>query len=213
MPSDPLQPPSGAAQAALARLREEHRALARVVDALETVTAQIAETGAEPDFPLLAAMLYYLDAVPERLHHPKEDRHLFAALRARSPEPLPVLDRLARDHDRSPQLVSELERALVHWQGGAPDGLDGFALALSRFREFTWKHMSTEEAEVLPLAERHLSEADWTAIARAFGGEDDPLFGARRKAEFDRLYHRIANLAPRRLKLALLRSAHQPPGD
>lgn len=213
MPGETLTAASEARNAALARLHEEHRALARVMEALETVMAQIAATGVAPDFVLLAAMLYYVDAVPEKFHHPKEDRYLFAALRARCEEAGAVLDRLEREHGRCPQLVSELERALVHWQGGAPDGCDAFALALARFCEFHRNHMRTEETLVLPLAERCLTEADWIAMAQAFGARSDPLFGAQRRAEFDRLYHRIANLAPRRLKLSLLRSAHRPAAD
>lgn len=213
MPGENPTLESEARNAALTRLRDEHGALARVIEALETVTAQIADTGIAPDFALLASMIYYVDAVPEKFHHPKEDRHLFAVLRARSADAAPVLDRLERDHQRSPQLVSELERTLVHWQGGAPDGCDAFALALSRFCEFHWNHMRAEETMVLPLAERCLEEADWIAMADAFGANSDPLFGAQRRAEFDRLYHRIANLAPRRLKLSLLRAAHKPAGD
>ena len=123
MQSDNLHSEAAARNAALSRLRDEHRALARVVEALETVTAAILEGDHEPDFALLAAMLYYLDAVPERLHHPREDRYLFARVRARAPDTAPLIERLQREHQRSPDLVAELERSLVHWQGGAPDGI------------------------------------------------------------------------------------------
>lgn len=30
-------------------------------------------------------MIQYIDQVPEKVHHPKEDEHLFARLRLRSP--------------------------------------------------------------------------------------------------------------------------------
>jgi len=213
MTSDNLHSQAAARNAALTRLREEHRSLARVIEALESVTAQIVETGIEPDFALLASMLYYVDAVPERFHHPKEDRYLFAALRSRTAEANDTLDRLERDHRRAPQLVSELERGLVRWQGGAMDGADTFVLALSRFCEFSWNHMRSEETVVLPLAERCFTDEDWLAMAEAFGANSDPLFGAHRRTEFERLYHRIANLAPRRLKLSLLRGAHGNPDD
>ena len=191
--------PYPARAAAISQLRNEHRMLARVIEALETLVAEMAEDLTAPDFALLAAMLYYVDAVPERLHHPKEDQYLFAALRKRDPSAAALLDRLEREHQRSPHLIGELERALVHWQGGAPDGLNQFALAMGTFSEFHWAHMRVEENEVLPRAERSLLEADWLAIADAFGTNLDPLFGIRRQ-EFERLYQRIANLAPRKLK-------------
>jgi hypothetical protein len=67
--------------------------------------------------------------------------------------------------------------------------------------------MRAEETTLLPLAEQYLTDADWLAMAEAFGANGDPLFGASRRAEFDQLYQRIANLAPRKLKLSLLRAS------
>lgn len=197
--------PSAARDAALERLRNEHRMLARVIEALETLTAETAEATTAVDFTLLATMLYYVDAVPEQLHHPKEDQYLFAALRIRDPAQTPLIERLEREHQRTPQLIGELERALVHWQGGAPDGLEQFMLALGNFSEFHWSHMRTEESELVPAAERSLTEADWICIADAFRANDDPLFGSSRRREFERLYHRIVTLAPRKHRLSLLK--------
>jgi hemerythrin-like domain-containing protein len=208
MPAESLHSETAARNAALARLRDEHRSTARVIEALETITAQAAEQRQEPDFALLASMLYYLDAFPERVHHPKEDRFLFSALRARSPQSIPVLEQLEREHRRLPDLLSELERALVHWQGGAPDGTNAFVLALGRYCEFTWSHMRTEETRVLPEAERMLTDDDWLRMAEAFAANEDPLFGQQRQREFDRLHHRIVNLTPRKIETALLDLAH-----
>jgi hemerythrin-like domain-containing protein len=204
MPSESLHSETAARNAALSRLRDEHRALARVLEALETVTAQASEHEVEPDFALLASMLYYVDDFPERVHHPKEERYLFTPLRTRSPQSIPLLERLEREHRRSPELLSELERGLVHWQGGAQDGTSAFVLALVRFCEFHWSHMRTEETAVLPQAERSFTDADWLCMAEAFATNEDPLFGASRRHEFDPLHHRIAQLAPRKLNLALL---------
>ena len=68
MPSSSLHSEAAARNAALTRLRDEHRALARVLETLESVTAQIVDACIEPDFGLLASMLYYVDLVPEKLH-------------------------------------------------------------------------------------------------------------------------------------------------
>ena len=204
MPSKSLHSETAARNAALSRLRDEHRALARVLEALETLTALAAEREVEPEFALLASMLYYIDAFPERVHHPKEERYLFSALRARSPQSVPLLERLEREHRRSPELLSELERGLVRWQGGADDGMNAFALALARFCEFNWTHMRTEETRLLPEAEHALTDADWLCMAEAFAVNEDPLFGPSRRPGFEPLHDRIAHLSPRSLNLALL---------
>jgi hemerythrin-like domain-containing protein len=207
MPAESLHSETAARNAALAHLRAEHRSAARVIEALETITAHAVEQHVEPDFALLASMLYYIDAFPERVHHPKEDRYLFRLLRMRSAQSIPVLEQLEREHRRLPDLLSELERAFVHWQGGAPDGMNEFVLALSRFCEFNWAHMRTEETCVLPEAERTLTDDDWLCMAEAFAANDDPLFGQQRRSEFERLHHRIADLTPRKLDVVLLDTA------
>jgi hemerythrin-like domain-containing protein len=190
---------------AIMLILDEHRALARIVEALETLTATAEETQSTPDFELISSMLYYIDAVPEKLHHPTEDGYLFAVLRARDPESATLIDRLEREHVQSPQVIVALERAFVHWQGGARDGLREFANALTAYCDFIWSHMRAEEHEVLPRARTTLLDTDWRSMVQAFSANVDPLFGAERRREFDRLYHRIANLAPRKMRLALLK--------
>lgn len=190
---------------AISLIHQEHRSLARIVDALQTVTATVVETESAPDFALLSSMLYCIDAVPEKLHHLKEDRFLFAALRERDSGSITLIERLEQEHAESPRLVTALERSFVRWQGGARDGLCVFGTALSTYCDFIWSHMRAEETEVLPRARSSLLDDDWQEMLKAFSANDDPLFGARRTREFDRLYHRIANLAPRKLRLALLK--------
>jgi hemerythrin-like domain-containing protein len=196
--------------AALEQLRQEHRSLAKVINGLQTLTAEVGEETVAVDFPLLCSMLYYVDAVPERLHHPKEERHLFAALERRDPTSIPLLARLRLEHERSPAMIGALESTLVRWQGGAPDGYDRFAESLQAFCDFHWSHMRSEEEDVFPRAEQHLAGEDWVAMADAFGANEDPLFGAVRRHEFERLYQRIANLAPRKLRLSLKNAAGGP---
>ncbi|MGQ0751183.1 MAG: hypothetical protein ACT4PS_11660 [Betaproteobacteria bacterium] len=44
---------------------------------------------------------------------------------------------------------------------------------------------------------------DWQRIAAAFEANDDPLFGANGREEFRKLYLRIMNLLPRKVRLQL----------
>jgi hemerythrin-like domain-containing protein len=47
---------------------------------------------------VLGAMVYYIDAFPERFHHPKEDRYLFRLLRMRHPAAVKLIERLETEH-------------------------------------------------------------------------------------------------------------------
>ena len=49
---------------------------------------------------------------------------------------------------------------------------------------------------MLPSAEEQLTDEDWADIDDAFTDHDDPLFGGKVKAEFTKLFMRIAEYAP-----------------
>ena len=61
------------------------------------VVHDIRDRGTHPNFELLGAMIYYIDTVPERFHHPKEDQYLFRLLRHPMPEGCSTGDRGTRD--------------------------------------------------------------------------------------------------------------------
>jgi len=193
---------------AVAVIQEEHRALGTVVAALQRLLSDLQQGLIEPDYRLLAAMLYYIESFPERQHHPKEDQYLFKALRARTREGSAELDELQGEHVRSGQLIAYLAQTLVRYQGGAPDGLATFVAAVDAYAALLGDHMRKEEGVILPLADAHLTESDWSAMAVAFTENRDPLFGEEASQEMRRLRRRIANLVPRKLQ-SLLR----PEGD
>lgn len=191
---------------AVATITQEHHALRAVVELLQHLLIDVGRQYAEPDFALFAAVLYYIDEFPERCHHPKEDRHLFMALRRRTAALNAVLDELQSEHVRSAHLMSYLQRTFVRYQGGAPDGYQRFKDAVDAYASMVEEHMRKEEA-LLVEARSHLSAADWDAIAVAFAANDDPLLGPRE--EFRRLYLRIVNRLPRKMRLP----PHRQDGD
>jgi len=148
-----------------------------------------------PRFEVLRSMLRYIDEYPEKLHHPKEDEHLFARLVARAPETRRLVDELQAEHEEGARLVRELERALVFLEEGWPAGAREFLAAADAYAEFHWKHMRKEERELLPLAQRHLTAGDWKAIDAAFAANADPIAEVQ-EHNFEKLFSRIANLAP-----------------
>jgi hemerythrin-like domain-containing protein len=181
---------------ALIVIRREHRSLAAVLHALKFVCDEIAAGRMKPDFKLLWAMLHYIDAFPERLHHPKEDRYLFAALRKRTTEAAPALARLEREHKECPALINRLIGELLRYKNDPSQGIADFAKEAERFSDFHWRHMRVEEDIIIPLAEKAFAEEDWRSIDQAFQDNSDPLIGIEAQKEFDKLFTRIVNLAP-----------------
>jgi branched-chain amino acid transport system ATP-binding protein len=176
-------------------LRDEHRSLSAVLSGLKELSRMAYEATERPDFKVFRAMLRYIDEYPERLHHPKEDEYLFARLAARLPEAKPLLDELQAEHVEGARRIRDLERTLLFLEDRWPVGAREFRDAVEGYSQFHWSHMRKEEEKVMPLAERHLSEADWSAIDDAFAGNQDPIADLREK-DFQALFSRIASIAP-----------------
>jgi hemerythrin-like domain-containing protein len=180
---------------AITILRNEHRSISAVLSGLKELGRMAHEATERPDFKVVRAMLRYIDEYPERLHHPKEDQHLFARLLARLPSAKPLIDALQAEHVEGARLVRELERALLFLEDQWPAGTREFRELVDQYARFHWDHMRKEEEKVLPLAELHLSQADWEAIDAAFAGNGDPIADLREQ-DFQVLFSRITSLAP-----------------
>jgi hemerythrin-like domain-containing protein len=182
--------------AAISIILDEHRSLAAVLHGLRHLVREMRDRGKAPDFRLLGAMLYYLDAFSEKLHNPKESAYLFDRLKRRTHEADSVILDLERQHEESAQLGRDLDHALARLEAGMADGLTLFSAAVERLLEEAWQHMATEEKTLIPLARKYLTAEDWAEIAQAFGQNGDPRFGAEPDHEFRDLFSRIVNLAP-----------------
>jgi nucleotide-binding universal stress UspA family protein/hemerythrin-like domain-containing protein len=176
-------------------IRDEHRSLAAVIHGLEYLVRG-ARDGAAPQVPLLRAMLYYINAFPEKLHHPKEDAYLFRKLRERTAEFNDTLDELERQHAAGHELVGALERGMDAYEADPASGLAAFATAVERFAAAQWQHMNLESKVIMPAAQQHLTDDDWVEIGRAFAENGDPRFAVDADEEFRQLFARILNLAP-----------------
>jgi hemerythrin-like domain-containing protein len=176
-------------------LRDEHRSISAVLQSLQHLARMAQDPALKPDFAVFRAMIYYIDAFPERLHHPKEDDYLFARLLARSDAARPLVEKLKAEHIEGARLVRDLERSMLAFEETWPRGAEDFAAAVHAYAEFHWNHMRCEEQELLPLAEQSLGEADWAAIEAAFAGNEDPLADLRDQ-DFDKLFARIVSIAP-----------------
>jgi len=181
---------------ALSIIREEHRSLSAVTRSLRTLARDARDRGRAPDYELFTLILDYIEGFSDRLHHPKEDEYLFAALRRRGAAANEALDVLERDHARGDELTRDLRYFLSRCRVGGAAALEAFAAAVEEYVDFYWRHMRLEEDVVLPLAERTLTEADWQPIDAAFRANEDPLFGSRPREEFRKLFQLIVNLAP-----------------
>ena len=182
-------------------IRDEHASLAAMLRSLR----QMVQRGVDPEgkgehdryFEVLRAMLFYIDEFPETQHHPKESALLFPRVAKAAPHTVPVIDQLERDHHQGENRVRELMHLLMSWEYMGDGHRQAFEVAAKAYIDFYLEHMRLEEAEIMPEAEKHLTDADWHALNAAFATNQDPLnTRVPRDPQFDRLFTRIVMLAP-----------------
>lgn len=176
-------------------IRDEHLAISAVLYSLRYLVKEMRK-GAEPNFALLRAILDYIVSYPDRWHHPKEDKYLFAAVKRHTREADNLIARLEREHALGYPLVEDLKKYLVAFQAGDAGAREQFFAASDRYIELEWEHLRTEEELFIPIAERVLTAEDWAEIAAAFRENDNPLFGIKPKEQAEILYQRILSLTP-----------------
>jgi len=177
-------------------IRDEHRSISAILHGMEYLVDRVRTRKAKIDPRVFSAMIYYLDTFSERMHHPKEDRYLFKAMRSRGGEAAAVVADLEKEHAAGGEALKRLEQSLVRYEEGGDKEFPAFAEAVAKFVREYRDHMQKEESVVFPLAQRILSTADWQAIDRAFEDNRDPLAAQRDSRDFEKLFDRIVNLAP-----------------
>ena len=181
---------------ALQIIKDEHLAIAAVLYCLRFHVKQIRDEGKAADFVLLHAVLDYVVSYPDRWHHPKEDQFLFATVRLRTRDADKLIDQLEREHQQGYPMIERLKRELIAYQNGDAAAGWRFFAVVEEYAALEWGHMRAEEDQLLPIAERVLTAADWEHINQAFRENDNPLFGIKPKEEAELLYQRILELAP-----------------
>jgi len=181
---------------ALNIIKDEHRSIAAVLLGMQELVHRIRDRGAKIDTRVFRAMLYYLDTFSERMHHPKEDRYLFAPLRRLGTSSTALIAQLEREHAQGENALRRVEQCLIRYEEGGEREFPEFAREIDRFVEGYWEHMRKEEDLVFPLVEKLFTPADWDAADRAFRANADPLASDRDEKDFRKLFSRIVSLAP-----------------
>ena len=181
---------------ALHIIRDEHAALSSLLQSILLMIERGPGDNPERFFDVMRAMLFYIDEFPERLHHPKESQLLFPKLRARAPMLRECLDELDQEHARGERAIRELQHSLLAFEMVGETRRARFEQQVDRYVDQYLRHMAREESEVLPVALRVLSAADWADLDEAFGSNRDPLTGHLPDADYEALFQQVLRVTP-----------------
>lgn len=184
---------------ALRIILDEHQSLAAILHAIRFMIGEFDKGALQPDFSLLVAMIDYLEAYPEKRHHPKEDRFVFEILKKRTDQGDRALVILEAQHAESDGRIAELRQALEAYREDPGHGLVRFSDAFNQYADFYRGHMLLEETDIFPLVRLHFTEADWQQANDGFASDADPQREgcvAGSEEDFRKLFSQLVNSAP-----------------
>lgn len=132
-------------------LREDHRNIARLLDALDH-QIDVFAGAARPDYDVICGIADYFLDYPDQLHHPKENA-VFRRMHERAPDATAALGDLLRDHRTIHEHAVHFRHAVEVLLGDSDISRSSIVGAAKRFSEAQRQHMSTEEAYWFPAAE------------------------------------------------------------
>ena len=99
------------------------------------------------------------------LHHTGEDELLWPKLLERAAPDAALVARMEAEHVEVDHELSRLGPALSRWEVEARPAVgEEVASALDAVRTVLLPHLDEEEREVLPLAARHVTQAEWSEL-------------------------------------------------
>ena len=184
-------------------LLDEHQSLAAIIHGIRHMIREIGAGKLQPDFKLLKAMVHYLDAYPEKRHHPKEDVYLFEPLRARTDKANAALDRLEAEHAASDDRIARLSAALDQYVNGETHSFEIFRQAFEDYANFYREHMMLEEREVLPIVREYFTADDWARADAGFAASRQGGGSKESGEDFTRMFSKLVEAAPAPIGLGL----------
>ncbi|MGI5165184.1 DUF4267 domain-containing protein [Spirillospora sp. CA-253888] len=144
-----------------------HRGLRRESRLLAELIAEVRPGDAARARTLTAHLRDY--ALGLHNHHHGEDELIWPLLLARVDLDADIVLRMEEQHERVAASLARVRAAADRWEAtaAAPER-DELVAALVEHRAVLVEHLDDEEAHLLPLAERHLTAAEWDAQGEHF---------------------------------------------
>ena len=99
------------------------------------------------------------------LHHSGEDLLLWPLLLERAAPEAALIHRMEGQHHRVEELVDHLGPALDRWESEArPAAGEEVAGLFDELRTVLLEHLDDEEAHILPVAARHITQPEWDEL-------------------------------------------------
>jgi hemerythrin-like domain-containing protein len=168
----------------------EHRDFERLLGLVQK-EIRVFRDGGTPNYELMRDVVQYLRHFPDRYHHPRENI-AFGQLALRDPQLGEVTRQLQQEHRVIGAAGDALLKCLDEIAGDALLPRAALEAAAATYLVYYQQHIDREEADILPIAAKLLTQDDWDAVASARPSGPDPLFGPVAEPRFRELRRQIS---------------------
>ncbi len=178
-------------------LREEHRAIERMLAILKEAADRVAE-GERIPATLFRDAVDFIRNFADRCHHGKEEGQLFPRLEERGmPRGAGPLAVMLHEHAAGRRYVGAIEGALSAYEDG-DEGATQIIVENSRsYVELLQGHIAKENGVLFPMADRILSDDDQRELEGLFEQVEEEQMGPGTHEK----YHRMLDRAEKELGL------------
>ena len=175
----------------LERLHAEHQNFARFLYCFRHQISGFGNPDEETNISLILDMLDYINAYPERWHHPVEDI-IFARLLTKEFDQKAVVESVMEDHQKLETLTDKLRADFGSVVMDVAIHVEELKAEAQDYLDAQFAHLDIEEGEIYPLVEEHFDDSDWAELEEQLRGEEDPLFDQTRN-QYDHLLSAITS--------------------
>jgi len=149
-------------------LRNEHKAVLKMLDATEEVAGRI-QRGIPVTPEILSGLLEFLRIFADRCHHGKEEDCLFPMLEQKGmPHDGGPIYVMLHEHDQGRQLIRNMAEASEAYASGRKDAGLRWADAALGYAALLRSHIAKENDVLFVMADRLLSESEQAGLVEAF---------------------------------------------
>lgn len=159
-------------------LRDEHKAILRMLDATEEAAQRI-KKGITVAPEILSGLLEFFRTFADRCHHGKEEACLFPLLEKKGmPHDAGPIGVMLYEHGQGRELIQSMAQASEALASGRKDAAMQWADAALDYAALLRSHIAKENDILFVMADRLLSESDQASLLEAFERVEIEKLGA-----------------------------------
>lgn len=159
----------------LEQLSNDHRNVALMMKLLDQQLDKVHDME-NADFELMHDVMLYMTHYPDRHHHPMEE-HMFDRMGDAEAPVAEAITALRREHTALLEKGAAFRDELRLVVDGSMVEREAIEAMGRDYVAFMRHHMTREDEDVFPAAERMLGDDDWAAVRAALDNLEDPVFG------------------------------------